>query len=243
MIDATTITPVDRDEMAVLAGTEYERLFELLDTLSDEQWQAPTVCDDWNVHQMVAHLLGAAEGNASIRTSFQQLRRGRRWAKRHGRPEIDGINAIQVNEREHLSSAELVRRLREIAPKAIRGRRIPRPMRAIPIENPAGGTMSMGHLMDRVYTRDQWMHRLDIGTAIGAGPLITADHDRRIIEDVVAEWATLHPGPWTLELTGPAGGIYVSGDGGPTHRFDAVEYALIVSGRAPSDLDLTPVVF
>ena len=82
---------------------------------------------------------------------------------------------------------------------------MPRPMRSITMENPAGGRMTMGHLMDRVYTRDQWMHRLDISDAIGAEPLITADHDRRIIEDVVAEWATLHPGPWSLELTGRPG--------------------------------------
>ena len=243
MIDPTTITPIDRDEMAVVAAVEYDRMFVLLESLTDDQWQTQTVCDDWNVHQMVAHLLGAAEANASLRETFSQLRRGRRWAKKHDRPEIDGINAVQVADRQGLPPSQLVARLQEVAPKAIRGRRIPRPMRRITVENPAGGRMTMGHLMDRVYTRDQWMHRLDIGAAIGLEPLITADHDRRIIEDVVAEWATVHEGPWTLELSGPAGGVYASGAGGPTYRMDAVEWALIVSGRTPSDLDFAPVVF
>lgn len=243
MIDAAAITPIDRDEMAVLAATEYERMFDLLSSLTDEQWQAPTVCDDWTVHQMVAHLLGAAEANASLRETFSQLRRGRRWAKQHARPEIDGINAVQVADREHLGPEELVARLREVAPRAIEGRRIPPPMRRITVDNPAGGKMTMGHLMDRVYTRDQWMHRLDIGQAIGVEPVITADHDRRIIEDVVAEWAIVHHGPWTLELTGPAGGSYATGEDGPTLRFDAVEFALVVSGRGPNDAELPLVVF
>lgn len=243
MTDATTIAPIDRDEMAGLAATEYERLFGLLEGLTDHEWHLQTVCGDWDIHQMVAHLLGAAEGNASIREAMSQLRRGRRWAREHRRPEIDGINAIQVADREHHASRDLLERLQAVAPKAIRGRRIPRPMRGISVGNPAGGRMTMGHLMDRVYTRDQWMHRLDICEAIGVEPTITADHDGRIIEDVVAEWASLEPGPWTLHLTGPAGGIYSIGTGGPTHHLDAVEYALIVSGRVDSDRGFAPVVF
>jgi uncharacterized protein (TIGR03083 family) len=237
------IETIDRDEMAGLAAEEYDRMFDLLESLSEHEWRRPTVCDDWDVHEMVAHLLGAAESNASILESVRQLVRGRTWARTHGRPEIDGINAVQVADREHIDSQDLLHRLRTVAPKAIAGRRVPSVLRGIRMENPAGGRMTMGHLMDRVYTRDQWMHRLDIGDAIGRAPVLTHGHDGRIVEDVVAEWAEVQPGPWTLELTGPAGGVFINGEGGQTYRFDAIEWCLVVSGRRPHEPELALVVF
>jgi len=36
--------------------------------------------------------------------------------------------------------------------------------------------------------------------------VLTPDHDARIVADVVAEWAGRHGRPFTLHLTGPAGG-------------------------------------
>ncbi len=242
--DVATIVPIDKHEMAGLAKVEYERLFGVLASLAPKDWAAQTPCDDWDIRAMVAHLLGAAESNASLIESLRQLRAGRAWAKKHRRPEIDGINAVQVDARVGLGPDELVARLRHVAPKAIAGRqKVPTPLRKVSVANPAGGRMTMGHLLDRVYTRDQWMHRLDICTTLGTEPEITADHDRRIIEDVVAEWAAHQPGPWTLELTGLGGGTYVSGEGGDPMTFDAVEYCLIVSGRTPSTTPMAQIVF
>ena len=43
--------------------------------------------------------------------------------------------------------------------------------------------------MDMVWTRDVWMHRIDITRATGR-PLVgklTAEHDGRIVADIVAE--------------------------------------------------------
>lgn len=244
VIDALAITPISKDEMVELATAEYGRLFEILSALSPEDWARPTACDDWDIRLMVAHLLGAAEGNASIRESLHQLRLGRRWAKRNGRPEIDGINAIQVDERRNLTPAQLIEQLRAVAPKAVAGRqKVPGPMRKISVVNPAGGRMTMGHLVDRVYTRDQWMHRLDICASIGIEPELTPDHDGRIVEDVVAEWATVQPGPWSLDLSGPAGGQFRSGSGGDALSFDSVDFCLALSGRKRSDQSLALVVF
>jgi len=62
--------------------------------------------------------------------------------------------------------------------------------------------------------------------------VVTPDHDARIIADVVAEWARRHGQPFTLTLTGPAGGSYVAGDGGEHIELDAVEFCRILSGRA-----------
>ena len=99
MKDVLAIEPIDREEMAVLAMTEYQRLFGFLESLSPDEWATQTVCDDWDVRLMVAHLLGAAEGNASIVESLRQLVKGKRVARRDGVEDIDGINAVQVPRR------------------------------------------------------------------------------------------------------------------------------------------------
>lgn len=75
------------------------------------------------------------------------------------------------------------------------------------------------------------MHRVDITRATGLPLELTADHDGRLVTDVVAEWARRHSRPFTLHLEGPAGGTYVSGHGGEEITIDAVEYCRILAGR------------
>ena len=58
-------------------------------------------------------------------------------------------------------------------------------------------------------------------------------HDGRIVADIIAEWATTHKDPFTLNLTGPAGGTY-SRDPAPTGDridMDAIDCCRILSGR------------
>lgn len=245
MRDVTTITPIDRDDMVGLATTEYERLFELLGSLGDEEWNGQTPCDDWTVRLMVAHLLGAAEGNASVIESLRQLVRGKRRARAMRAEDIDGINAIQVDDRRHLSPPELLHQLRAVAPRAVAGRRkTPGVVRRIKVPTGVGYQMTMGHLVDIVYTRDQWMHRLDICDATGRVPKLTSNHDARIVADVVREWHAIHRQPFELILDGPAGGEYHRGTGGPRIELDAVEFCLILSGRLDKEMELSrPVVF
>ena len=76
------------------------------------------------------------------------------------------------------------------------------------------------------------MHRVDIARATGREIVLTPEHDGRIIADVVAEWARRHGQPFTLTLTGPAGGAFVAGDGGDPITIDAVEFCRILAGRA-----------
>jgi uncharacterized protein (TIGR03083 family) len=194
---------------------------------------------------MIAHLLGAAEAHASIRETIRQVRAGSRWAKAKSRPQIDGINAIQIERRNHLSPADLIERLEAITPKAIEGRRkTPGLVRRAKVDDGIGGKMTMEHLMDRVYTRDQWMHRIDLAEALQRRPELTAGHDVRIVADVVKEWATIHGEPFELELSGPAGGTYTSGQGGACIEMDAVEFCLVLSGRLDKEMPLfRPVVF
>jgi len=86
------------------------------------------------------------------------------------------------------------------------------------------------------------MHRVDISRAVGRPMRLTADHDGRIVADIVAEWARRHGRPFTLLLTGPAGGSYVQGAGGPDLELDAVEFCRILSRRAPGNGLLTEFV-
>ena len=94
------------------------------------------------------------------------------------------------------------------------------------------GKKPMGsYLMDVVFTRDTWMHRIDICRAVGLDPVLTSQHDGRLIEDMVAEWARLYGLDVTLHLEGTAGRTYVSGTGDEDLAIDAVEWIWILSGR------------
>jgi hypothetical protein len=90
-----------------------------------------------------------------------------------------------------------------------------------------------GFLVDTIFTRDPWIHRVDISRAIGREPDLTREHDGRVVADVVAEWADRHGKPFTLTLTGPAGGSWHRGHGGEEIELDAVEFCWILAGRAP----------
>ena len=220
-----------RDWMAA-ATEEYRRLAELLADLSHEQWRRPTDCAGWDVHDLVAHLVGAAESTASIRELRRQQKLGRRL--RPGAPDVDGMNDVQVRERAEVTPDDLRRALADAGARGVRARnRIPAPLRAIRIPfGPPLGTRPLGYLMDRIYTRDAWLHRVDLARATDRPLELTADHDGRIVADIVAEWATVHGQPYRLTLTGPAGGTWSRGQDGEQLTLDAVEFARVLSGRA-----------
>ena len=77
------------------------------------------------------------------------------------------------------------------------------------------------------------MHRVDIARATGQKMVLTAEHDGRLVADLVAEWATTHGEPFTLELEALPAAHYVAGAGGEHVHIDAVEFCRVVSGRAP----------
>jgi uncharacterized protein (TIGR03083 family) len=220
-----------RDWMAA-AEEEYRRLGRLLAELDAAEWSRPTDCAEWDVRQLVAHLVGAAEATASPRESVRQLRLGRRL--RPGADGVDGMNDVQVLERADRTPAELVEDLARAGRRGVRARRrLPAPLRALPVPfGPPLGVRPVGYLMDRIYTRDAWLHRVDIARATGRPLELTPDHDGRLVDDVVREWAGAHQAPYRLILTGPAGGTWNRGEGGEEHELDAVELCRVVSGRA-----------
>jgi uncharacterized protein (TIGR03083 family) len=227
---------MDRALAMHLAATEYERVADLLRTLTPSDWERPTDCPAWDVRSMAAHILGMGEMAASMRESVRQ-----NWlAHRRGGLFIDALTALQVEKHRSRSPEEIAGRMAATGRRAARGRaRTPGFIRGIrmPIDQPVGDTMepwTFGYLIDIILTRDPWMHRVDISRAIGRPMVLTAQHDGVLVADVVTEWASRHGGACTLILTGPAGGEWSFGHGSESRlELDAVEFCRILSGRAP----------
>jgi uncharacterized protein (TIGR03083 family) len=230
----TAITAIDHREAMTLADTESTRLVELVEQFDEHDWSCATDCDGWDVKALLSHVLGAMEANARAREFVSQFRGATKAAKRSGQPMIDEMTAAQVRGHASLSPADMTRQLREVAPKAVRGRRrMPAVMRAIPFKPgpPIDGAWKVGYLIDTILNRDCWMHRVDLTRATGKELVLTPEHDGRIVADVVVEWARAHAQPFTLVLDGPAGGTFAAGEHGQRIQLDAVEFCRILSGR------------
>jgi uncharacterized protein (TIGR03083 family) len=92
-----------------LAAAERRELADYLETLNPEQWQAPSLCAEWTVHDVAAHV-----------TSYDVLswpETARRAVKGRltGRRGPDGSNALGVEASRRRSPEELVALLREHA--------------------------------------------------------------------------------------------------------------------------------
>ncbi len=85
-----------------LARSEREDFAAFLETLSPQQWEAPTLCERWNVRQVAAHAI-----------SFDELRGGalvRRFLK--GWLRVDRINQVGVDDYAGHTPAELIALIR-----------------------------------------------------------------------------------------------------------------------------------
>lgn len=227
---------IERSTALRLAQIEYQRVAEAVDALQPEDWTLPTDCTAWDVRQLVAHIAGMAKFISTPLEMARQLRAAQA-GQQDGQAPIDAQTAVQVQQREQFGPEELRAELRRIGPRAAKGRRrIPGFLRhrRLPEEQVVNGvaeTWSIGYLTDVILTRDPWMHRLDLARATSRAPVLTADHDGVIVADVVLEWAHRHGRPYRLELTGPAGGRWVSGTGGEEIVIDAADFCRVVSGR------------
>ena len=233
------------EEAWVVAAAEYQRMLELITTLGGDDWSRPTDCTAWDVRGMLGHLVGAAEGWASPLQLAHQYRVGMMLVRKgevDGHLPVDGANAVQVRERAGATTAALIARYERAIPGALRWRRR---LRHIPVSmQDDGGRFRMRELFEVILTRDTWMHRVDITRATGREMVLTPEHDGRIVEDCVIDWSGKHGRPFSLTLTGAAGGRFEAGAGGPEMEVDAVEFVRALSGRGTREEILgTRVVF
>ena len=235
---ADTIPPITRSEAEGLARTEYARLASQLRSLSQDDWTKNTDCALWDVRSLVGHNVGMMATFTGFRRLFGAMGTATKAAKHTGGQMIDALTARQVADHADRSIDELIASAEDSGPRAARWRaKAPWLFRMMPMKQEVGGkseTWRMSFLLDTILTRDPWMHRIDITHATGRDLELTAAHDGRIVADVVAELARRYAKPFTLTLTGPAGGEFIAGDGsGDKVTIDAIELCRILSGRPP----------
>ena len=233
--DVTTVPRIAHDEAMRIAAVENTKFEGLLRSFEPGDWTKPTDCVLWDVRALAAHVVGSAAGQASPREFVRQVRKGRPLvAEIGGKFWWDGMNELQVRERADLSTQELVAEWSATSGRALRARTgLPRPIARLPLLNlPAPvGRQPLSYLFDVGFTRDVWMHRIDLARAAAKTLDVDPDHDGRIVADLVAEWASTHGEPFTLSLSGAAGGQFRAGTGGEHVDMDAIEFCRILAER------------
>jgi hypothetical protein len=147
------------------------------------------------------------------------------------------MSASQLADRAELSPVQVTERLRKAFDASVRARRRwPSPARAGRTTISLQGNderWSIAYLHDVIYTRDMWMHRMDICRAARVAPELDSTHDGAIVQRIVQEWADRHGQAFALELAGPAGGSFAGQGTGEvtTLALDAVDFCRAVSGR------------
>ena len=237
IMNAAQIAPIAREEVDVLAIEEWKRLLAFADTFQADDWSKPTMCTEWTVRDMMAHQAGAY----ATYSSFSEFRRQYLNPPQKGRLPEDVINAIQIADRKNKTNAELIQEIREKGPHTIKNRhRIPFFMRAIGLPRPDGSKLYWSYMLDVIYSRDTWMHRVDLARATNREMKMTREHDGRMVALVMRDVNTqLAPkvgnDALDIELTGIAGGAWRIGNASnarATIRMDAVEFNIYASGRS-----------
>ena len=240
MMTATDVRTIDRIEHAEamrIAAVENARFGAALRALDPGDWGKPTDCARWDVRGLAGHVVGSAAGQASPREFVRQVRKGKPIVAEIGAEYWwDGMNELQVREREQLTVGELIAEWDDASARALKARRrLPRPIAWLPLlalPEPVG-RKPVSYLFDMGFTRDLWMHRIDLTQAAGTAFDADAEHDGRIVADLIAEWAVTHGEPFELVLTGPAGGTFVSGANGERVETSAVDFCRTLAGRLP----------
>ena len=230
-VELLAVPPISHAEAMVIAREQNDALLRDLRALERTDWERPTDCTGWSVRDIVAHLLGWAEALTDVREATRQTVRAAR--RRKSFPSlVDAQNEVQVEARRWLSTDELLHRLERALPRFLKVRNgAGRALRRVPYLTGPTGWTDLGFIADHIFTRDVFMHRIDIARAVG-GELAVDSDDRRVIEDCLREWALTSRADATLELSGAAESTYVAGDGtAAVIKGDAIDLCRLFAGR------------
>lgn len=239
---ASAIPRLRRDEVLPLARAELKRFLALIESLSPADLAQPTGCTLWSVKDIVAHQSSHVLGLTRVREFLGQFNpRNLRDYTQRGMNSLDAANQRQVDLRAGWALEQLIAEIRDNSEAAFIGRqRFPFFLRWVRVGAPGHeGRFSLGELIDSIYTRDMWMHRLDICLATGREMAQTAAHDGRItalaVRDLDRHLAARLNGRSVLyRLEGIAGGAWVVGGGSPAEAeisLDTLDFHRIASGR------------
>ena len=207
--------PVTTAQEAIVQGeAEYAALLAMLRTLTSADWSRGTDCPAWTVRDIVAHVTGAAEEAVRRRVQLRHLLVAQ--TRDRQRPTADSLSAQQVADREGHAPDQLVSELQKLAQAAPRGRAgTPGFLRRRPMPADAGCLPgdTIGYLVDTIYNRDLWMHRIDIARATGCH-LVPSDAEPAIVGQVARDLSRAWAGtPFNLTLTGRVRGSWRIGEG------------------------------
>lgn len=234
---AAHLAQTDPDTARDLAVAEYDALLAMVGGFDAADWDRPTDCTGWRVRDMVAHVAGAAEEACRLRVMLRHQAVALNGVRRRTGAMVDLLCAAQIADRAGMSDADLAANLRRWAAGAPDGRRRqPSVLRRITLPAFAGlrPGARLSHLLDVVYVRDVWLHRVDLQRATGvAMPVSVAEPEvvAQVVRDLDLEWA----GPaFVLELTGRGSGRWTVGKGDPVAHVtdDAVALMRLLSGRS-----------
>ena len=226
---------VSHSEARTLAESQLRAMIELLRSLDDEDWEKPTECEGWSVRDIAAHVLGWVEALTSPAEMARLSLATRRYRKQFGE-KVDAQNQAQVEMRKDLSPRELVARLDRSADRFISVRfAVGRVTKFVPLYNSFFGLTSVRFVADVIFTRDHFMHRIDISRAVGR-EVECGDAERRIVQDVVRNWERNAAPQARLNLTGPAGGHFVLGSPRADIEGDALDFCRLLCGRADTSV-------
>jgi uncharacterized protein (TIGR03083 family) len=238
MIDSLTpaaaLPQTDPDQAQAVAHAEGRATLALLRTLGDDDWGRPTDCTEWDVRALVAHLVAQCQDGIHLASMLRRELLSRR--RYPDKPPVDAYMAVGVDDHRAASGPQLVERFARLWPRATHARRRrPAVLRRITLDPgiPGQPRWRLDYVLDVIFNRDLWMHRVDLARATGR-PLVLGDHDRQIVAQVVRDLAHgWSAAPVALELTGPAGGGWLLGSGDPVAvvRAEAVAYMRALSGR------------
>ena len=219
-------------EATDLARSQYDKLLSVLRDLSEDEWNAPTDCERWRVRDIVAHMSGWGQAVVSPREMLRQMRGARKR-----KDELGGLlnsqNELQVDDRRHLSTVEILHEFETLLPRFLKARRLlGGAARYVPWYTPELGPTNIGFSMNVIFTRDAFMHRIDITRATDRD-LDLGDPEARLVADAARQWTRKSKAAARLLLEGRAGGSYLMADNpAATITGDAVEFCRMLTGRA-----------
>lgn len=241
---AGAVAPLSRAEVIPMAREELTRFMTLLESLSPDDWTQPTDCALWTVKDVVAHQASHVLGLTHYREMLNQFNplNAREYSKK-GMNSLDAANQRQVDKRAGWTPEQLIAEIRDNREASFAGRqRFPVLLRWIRVGAPGyEGRISIGELIDNIFTRDMWMHRADICRATGREIHQTADHDARITALVMRDLdrhlsVKLKGRALVYRLTGKSGGVWTVGGSSPAAEvsLDTLEFHRLASGRINS---------
>jgi uncharacterized protein (TIGR03083 family) len=234
---AAELPQTDPDAARDHAAAEYDALLAMVDAFAASDWERPTDCTEWKVRDMVAHVAGAAEEACRLPVMLRHQAAAVRGLRRSDGSIVDLLCRAQIADRGGFSDLELAADLHRWAAGAPDGRRRqPRLLRRVPMPAFTGlrpGT-TLAHLLDVIYVRDVWLHRVDLHRATGV-ELPTSSAEAEVVAQVVRDLDLEWDGPaFVLELTGRGAGRWQVGSGAPEAVVteDAVALMRLLSGRS-----------